>query len=70
MSQGCRGADDAQSLQVFADCTAAAAALAERRAGRAVGHPEHRAFSVRPAVDVDHPGDNFAGARCVELFMA
>ena len=35
-----------------------------------VGHSQHRAFSVRPSLHLDHPGDHAAGARRAQLFLA
>ena len=43
------GAARAWPLRLFADRRPAAAALAERRPRRALGHPQHRALPVRPA---------------------
>ncbi len=39
----------ARPLRLFADRRPPGAALAERRPRRALGHPQHRAFPVRPA---------------------
>ncbi len=54
----------------LADRRPPAAALAERRPGRGVGHSQHRAFPVRPTVDVGHRGDDRAGSRRAQLFLA
>ena len=57
------GAARAWPLRLFADRRPAAAALAERRPRRGLGHPQYRAFPVRPAGDTHlrrpgraHPG--------------
>ena len=44
----------ARPFSLLADRRPQAAALAERRTRRGLGYPEHRAFPVRPAVDLDH----------------
>ena len=49
------GAARARPVSIFRHRRPPAAALAERRPRRGLGDPQHRAFPVRPAVDVDHP---------------
>ena len=55
-------------FDLFGDRRPAAAVLAERRPRRAVGHPQHRAFSVRPPLDAaDRPAGQ---SGCAQLFVA
>ncbi len=62
------GATPERPVPVFRHRRPAANALAERRPGSGLGHPEHRAFHVRPAVERDQPAHQWPGNGRAELF--